>query len=237
MFDTIQLEKERDKYETEISSKQRILKKLNMDLEFAQDEYKKLENSRVKKLLLGLMGKREESLQDAQNEIRKLRGEAINVELAITSAKNRLEYIEEELQKTAEYVEQCVSGLEELDNGDFLKKSFLVSSELPVLCAKISEKNKELKSLLIRAEEIYAYGDVNYDMSGHKYNKRDSTLRNHTLEIKVVVKELIEYLDTYNLLVPEEIQIEFHETWMDDEHYWDGQQLAEDSYSRVKKSG
>lgn len=235
LSDTIQLQKERDEYEAEISSKEKALKKLNMDLEFAEDEYRKLENSAVKKLFLGIMGKREASLQDAQNEIRRLHGEVANIEFTITSARNRIEHIEDELQNREEHVMEGLSILEKTENGDFIKKSFLISKELPVISQKVAEKNKELKKLLERATEIYTYGDIHSDMSGHRYNKRDTTLRNHTLEIKKVVKELITYLDAYNSLVPQEIQIIFREDWMDNEHYWDGQQLAEDSYSRVKK--
>ena len=49
------------------------------------------------------------------------------------------------------------------------------------------------------------------------------------------MRELVEDLDQYNSMAPQEIQVEFREDWMKDEHYWEGQQLAEDSYARVKK--
>ncbi|MBR2044517.1 MAG: hypothetical protein IJ958_00085, partial [Agathobacter sp.] len=50
-----------------------------------------------------------------------------------------------------------------------------------------------------------------------------------------VVKKLISRIDEYNLIVPEGLRIEFREKWMDEEDYWKGQQLAEDSYDRIKK--
>ena len=234
LFDIVQLEKERAEHETEISSKQTTLRMLNLDLEIAQEKYEKIERVGIKRFLLGLMGKRETSLQDAQNEVRKLRGEISNIEFLVSSAKNRIETIEEELQKAREYEEDYVSVLHELGNGVSLKQSFLVVREMPVLCKDIGKNCERLSAELSRAEEIYKYGDIHSDISGHKYNKRDSTLKEHTLKIKESVNELVGSLDAYNSLVPEKIQLEFREPWMDDESYWHGQQIAEDSYERVK---
>ena len=235
LINIIRLGKERTEIETEILSQQANLKKLNLDLEFAQDEYDKLESSGIRKFFLGLTGKLETRLQDAQNEIRKLQGTISNAEFIISSNQHRIENIDNELQNTKEQEEECVSVLRKMENGDFLRQSFAVVRELPVLNQRIAESCKRLSAELSRAEEIYTYGDIHYDLTGHKYDKKDSTLRNHTYTIRDVVDELVGFLDAYNSLTPEEIQIEFREAWMDDKEYWNGQQIAEGSYTRVKK--
>ena len=58
LADIIRLEKEREEYETEILLKEKNLRKLKAELELAETEYNKLENSGLKKLLLGVVGKR-----------------------------------------------------------------------------------------------------------------------------------------------------------------------------------
>ena len=84
LFDVIQLEKERDEFKEEIFVKEKEMKKLNSDLEYAQEEYNKLENSGIQKFFLGITGKREARLQEAQNEIRRIRSEIASVDFAIT---------------------------------------------------------------------------------------------------------------------------------------------------------
>lgn len=235
LFDVIQLEKERDEFKEEIFVKEKEMKKLNSDLEYAQEEYNKLENSGIQKFFLGITGKREARLQEAQNEIRRIRSEIASVDFAITSARNRMDNIADELEETADYVKECISFLAETEDGDKIKSLITVAREIPVICNEISEKMIELKPLLTKAEEIYTYGDINADLSGRRYNRKDSTLRELTWEIAPVVKKLISRIDEYNLIVPEGLRIEFREKWMDEEDYWKGQQLAEDSYDRIKK--
>ena len=147
----IRLEKEQADLETEISSQQKALNKLSFELEFAQDEFEKLENSKAKRFLLGLTGKLETSLQDTQSEIRKLQGAISNAKIIISNAEHRIENIEIELQSTMEYDGEFVSILSESENGNYLIQSFSVVRNLPIL-------NKEAKRRVVKSHrDIYLW--------------------------------------------------------------------------------
>ena len=116
-----------------------------------------------------------------------------------------------------------------------IKWRIIALKELSRMRYAITEDIVQMQAVLKRAEEIWIYGDIKADMSGRRYNSKDSTLRAHTALIKQAVSELIEHITRYNAYAPEEIKIVFHEDWMDDKDYWAGQQLAEDSHDRIKK--
>ena len=230
----IELEKERADLKEQIISLEKNVRKQNALLEMAEENKQRVENSKINLFLLGLTGKKEERLQQEENEVRKARGEANAAQFELDSANSRLQSIAVELNGTEDLVEDYLATLEGED-AKTIKWRIIALKELSSMRYAITEDIVQMQAVLKRAEEIWVYGDIKADMSGRRYNSKDSTLRAHTVLIKQAVSELIEHITRYNAYAPEEIKIVFHEEWMDDKDYWVGQQLAEDSHARIKK--
>lgn len=228
------LEQSRTELVEQLPSLEKEARKYARLLEMAEENKDRLENSRLKMLVLGVLGKKEERLQQEENNVRRARGEANSAQFELDSAKNRIQSIAVELSGTEDLLEEFLSLLEG-EEGNALKWRIIALKELSNMKYAIAEDIVEMKAVLKRAEEIWVYGDIQVDLSGRRYNKKDSTLRAHTAQIKKAVSELIEHITRYNAYAPEEIKIIFHEDWMDNKDYWAGQQLAEDSHDRIKK--
>ena len=131
-------------------------------------------------------------------------------------------------------LEEFLSSLEG-EEGNDIRWRIIALKELSSMQYDIGEDIVEMKALLKKAEDIWVYGDIKADLSGRRYNSKDSTLRAHTALIKRTVSDLLEHIARYNAYAPEEIKITIHEEWMDNKDYWAGQQIAEDSHARIQK--
>ena len=232
IINRIELESKRANLQEQLVALEKNARKTAMLLEGAEEEKQRLENSKLNMLVLGMFGKKEERLQQEEVVVRKARGEANAAQFELDSVKNRIQSIAAELEDTEPVLEEFLISLEE---GDITKETIITLKELSNMRCVISEDIVEMKALLKRAEEIWVYGDVQVDFSGRRYNKKDTTLREHTYLIKKSVNKLIEHITHYNVYAPEEIKINFREEWMEDKDYWERQQLAEDSHERVQK--
>lgn len=228
------LEQSRTELVEQLPSLEKEARKYARLLEMAEENKDRLENSRLKMLVLGVFGKKEERLQQEENNVRRARGEANSAQFELDSAKNRIQSIAVELSGTEDLLEEFLSLLEG-EEGNALRWRIIALKEISNMRCAIGEDIAQMKAVLKKAEEIWVYGDIKADMSGRRYNSKDSTLRAHTALIKKAVSELIEHITRYNAYAPEEIKIIFHEDWMDNKDYWAGQQLAEDSHDRIKK--
>lgn len=234
VIERVQLEQSRTELLEQIPSLEKNAKKIADLLEIAEENKLKLENSKLNLFLLGVLGKKEERLQQEDNNVRRAKADAVAAQFALDSVKNRIESIAVELNGTEDLLEDFLSSLEGED-GNVVRWRIIALKELSDMRYAIDEDIVEMKALLKKAEEIWVYGDIQADLSGRRYNKKDSTLRAHTALIKRAVSDLMEHITRYNAYAPEEIKIIYHEDWMDDKAYWDGQQLAEDSHERIKK--
>ena len=230
----IELEQNRTELLEQLPALEKEAKKSADLLEEAEESKQRLENSKLNMLVLGVFGKKEERLQQEENNLRKAKGEANVAQFELESAKNRIQSIAVELSGTEDLLEEFLSSLEG-EEGNAIKWRIIALKELSNMKYAIAEDITEMKAVLKRAEEIWVYGDIKTDLSGRRYNSKDSTLRAHTALIKKAVSELVEHITRYNAYAPEEIKIISHEAWMDDKDYWAGQQLAEDSHDRIKK--
>lgn len=230
----IELEANRAELYEQIPELEKKMKKTANCVEEAQLNLDNLMNSKARQFVYGLIGQKESRIQQAENELRKARGDLKSVEFELDSIKDRIESIGLELNITESTFDTFMALLEN-EEGEEMQVRLLALKELPNLRHLIREKIVELKQLLKRAEEIWVYGDIQADLSGRRYNKKDTTLREHTIPLKQAISELIALLNQYNTYAPEETKVIFHEDWMDDEKYWDGQQLAEDSHARIQK--
>lgn len=203
-------------------------------LETVEENKQKLENSKIKLFALGILGKKEECLEQAEMDVHKARGEANEAQFELESVQERIRSISAKLSDTKELLEDYFDLLEK-EGDTTIKERILTLNELTNLKSVIEEDIKRMKKLLSRAEEIWIYGDIQADISGKFYNKKDATLREHTYLIKSAVTDFVEHLTRYNAYAPEVIRIAFHEDWMDEKSYWDQQQLASDSHDRIKK--
>jgi len=230
----IELEAERAELYEQVPSVEKKIKQFTYLTDEAQLSLDNLKNSKGRQFIYGLIGQKETRLQEAENELRKVRGDLRAAEFELGSIKDRIESIGLELNITESTFDEFIKLLESEDKED-MKERLLAVKELPNLRHLIREKMVKLKQLLKKAEEIWVYGDIQADLSGRRYNRKDTTLREHTVLLKQAVSELVVLLEQYNSYAPEETKVIFHEDWMNDEKYWDGQQLAEDSHARIQK--
>lgn len=230
----IVLEQSRIELLEQLPSLEKEARKYANLLELAEENKNRLENSKIKMLTLRIFGKQEERLQQEESAVRKARGEANAAQYELDSAKNRIQSIAVELSGTEDLLEEFLSSLEG-EEGNTIRWRIIALKELSNMRCAIAEDITEMKAVLKKAEQIWVYGDIKADMSGRRYNSKDSTLRAHTALIKRAVADLLEHIARYNAYAPEEIKIISHEAWMDDKDYWAGQQLAEDSHARIQK--
>ena len=234
VVERIQLEQSRIELLEQLPSLEKNAKKFANLLEIAEESKQKLEKSKLNQLVLGVFGKKEERLQQEENNVRKARGEANAAQFELDSAKERIHSIAVELSGTEDLLEEFLSSLEG-EEGNDIRWRIIALKELSSMQYAIGEDIVEMKALLKKAEDIWVYGDIKADLSGRRYNSKDSTLRAHTALIKRTVSDLLEHIARYNAYAPEEIKITIHEEWMDNKDYWAGQQIAEDSHARIQK--
>jgi len=234
VVERIQLEQSRMELLEQLPSLEKNAKKFANLLEMAEESKQKLENSKLNQLVLGVFGKKEERLQQEENNVRKARGEANAAQFELDSAKERIHSIAVELSGTEDLLEEFLSSLEG-EEGNDIRWRIIALKELSSMQYAIGEDIVEMKALLKKAEDIWVYGDIKADLSGRRYNSKDSTLRAHTALIKRAVSDLLEHIARYNAYAPEEVKVTIHEEWMDNKDYWAGQQIAEDSHARIQK--
>lgn len=234
IINRIELEAERANLQEQIAPLEKNVRKMTALYEDAEENKRRIEESKIGMLLLGVFGKKEERLQQEDNVVRKARGEVNAAQFELDSVNSRLQSIAIELNSTEDILEEFLATLEG-EEGNAIKWRIIALKELSNMRYAIREDIAEMKTVLKKAEEIWVYGDIKADLSGRRYNSKDSTLRAHTALIKRAVSELVEHITRYNAYAPEEIKIIFHEDWMDNKAYWDGQQLAEDSHARIQK--
>ena len=156
----------------------------------AEENKERVENSKINLFLLGLTGKKEERLQQEENEVRKARGEANAAQFELDSAKNRIQSIAGELSGTEGLLEEFLSSLEG-EEGNAIRWRIIALKEISNMRYAIGEDIAQMKAVLKKAEEIWVYGDMKADMSGRRYNSKDSTLRAHTALIKNAAAALL----------------------------------------------
>jgi len=234
IINRVEIEAERANLQEQLSSLEKNVRKMTALLEEAEENKRRVEDSKISMLLLGVLGKKEERLQQEDNIVRKARGELNAAQFELESTKNRIQSIAVELHGTEDLLEEFLTTLEG-EEGEVIKSRIIALKELSSMRVAISEDIVQMKEVLKKAEEIWVYGDIKADMSGRRFNSKDSTLRAHTVLIKNAVTEIISHLNQYNTYAPEETKIIFHEEWMDNKDYWAGQQLAEDSHERIQK--
>lgn len=234
MLNRIELEAERANLQEQLTVLEKNVKKATALWEQAEEDKCRIENSKLNMFVLSVFGKKEERLQQEEQTVRKAKGELNAAQFELESATNRLQSIAIELNGTEDLLEQFLTSLEGEEAKD-IRWRIIALKELSNMRYLIREDIAELKKALKRAEEIWVYGDIQVDMSGRRYNKKDTTLREHTAVVSRAVNTLIEHITRYNAYAPEEIKIIFREEWMDKEDFWEGQHLAEASHERVKK--
>ncbi|MBQ8518447.1 MAG: hypothetical protein IJ455_02430 [Agathobacter sp.] len=233
MLDKVNLDIEAAELIDEMQAKEKQIKKLCYWAEEMQMQYDDLTNSGMRMFFLGLIGKKEARLQEAENEVRKKQGELSAARFELESLTSRVEDIEQTRTEIESVCNECLKVIEETDDTG-VKNKLLAISELPKLRAEITDCLSEVKPLFTTAYAIYGTRTGRPTSPGTYINK-DSEMRKHSRVIAKGVNHIIELLNTYNLYAPEEIQIEFHAKWMEKEGYWEEQQMAYDTMERIKK--
>lgn len=234
ILERVNIEIERTDLQESIALLEKQIKRLSGDIEDAQSEYDNLSDSGMKGFFLGLTGKKETRLQEMQNNIRKLRSELVSAEFEVNSAKARIEEIVKEVKNTQESFQECMM-LYEKENGVEAIKELRTILELPTICKEIEKIFPEIKPLVTNAADIMSvrYGTTVYTSAG-VFNK-EAEMRKCFHKMRDLVKPLIEYLNDYNTLVPEALQIDYRAKWMDDEDFWVNLVMAADIYDRITK--
>ncbi|MBR4027753.1 MAG: hypothetical protein IKJ01_09450 [Lachnospiraceae bacterium] len=229
----MEVEQKREELRLQVNKIEEKIQKLTNDLQKAKLHYDSLENSSIKKLLLGITGKREEQLQKAQNEIRIIQGQITSIEFECNSMKNEVETLTIQLNETADCVDEYIYTFGDTEEEEVIKQAILAINKIPNLRYEIEQQIPKIKRLLEKSEQIYVYGDLQTDAFGRSYNRKDTTLRELARTVQKETDILLQLLAEYNSVTSENIRIGLHEDWMDDSTYWENCQLAQDCYERI----
>lgn len=229
VLDRIALENERAELIEQIPIVETNVKKLEKEMENAQLSKENLENARLKLFFLGCIGKKEERLQQKENEVRKIRGEYTAVAYGLNAMKNRVVSIAVELNGTEDLLLEFLDTLEG-ETGEEIKHCIITLEEIADCRSRIETSMLEIKPYFRKVEEILESGISNDAES----KKADASLHNHIRDIKQILSELIQTLEKYNAVVPEEIKIIYSESWMKEEHYWEEEGVVRDWRNKVK---
>lgn len=237
MLDRINLAIEEAQLSDEIQTKKKQMKKLEYWVDELQMQYDDLANSGMRQFFLGLIGKKEERLQDAQNEVRMKVAELSSVKFELESLQSKVEDIQQTKNEIESTCNTCLEVIAETD-GDEMKSKLLSITEVSKVYADITDSLAEAKPLFATAYDIYAAPRTSRTITGGSsvsafYNK-DYELKKQSRLIEKKINQIIELLNTYNLYVPDEIKIEFHSKWMEKENYWENQQMDYDTMERIK---
>ena len=236
MLDRVNLAIEEAQLREEIQASQKQIKKLEYWAEELQMQYDDLKNSGMRQFFLGLIGKKEERLQEAENEVRKKNAELSSAKFELQSQQSRLEEIEQTTKEIESTCDTCLDVIAETDGAD-IRTKLLAISDLPEICAEISDQLAEVKSLFATAYDIFSIQRTRTTTitSPGTYLNKDTMMRRHSKLIEDGVNRIIDLLNQYNQYAPEEIKIEFHSKWMETENYWEEQMMAYDTMERIKK--
>ena len=234
MLDRVHLATEEAQLNDEIREKEKQVKKLVNIAEEKQKEQNSLENSGMRQFFLGLMGKKEQYLQDAQNEVRRSNSELSAAKFELESLQKKSEEIRQTIQETESVCHDCVKIIAE-DGGQDIRMKLLAITEVPNLCATISEKMAAMNPHFNNSYAIWRVGEPTASAFDGNANNRSKAMRKHCKLIENGVNEIIELLNTYNSYVPDEIKIEFHDKWMDNEKFWTEQDMPENSLDICRK--
>ena len=232
MLNRINLSIEESQILGEIREKEKLVKKLTNILEEKQENQYSLENNKVRQLVLVLMGKKQEYLQDAQNEVRRSNSELLSAQFELESLHKKLEEIQQSIEEMAEVNAECLNVIAE--DGQDIKLKLLAVNEVPGLCYFISEKMSAMKPHFDNSYAIWKVGDPTSSCMDGNASNRSRAMRNHCKVIENGVNEIIELLNTYNLYVPDEIKVDFHDKWLENDSYWDNQPLPDTSLELIR---
>lgn len=229
----IELEIERATLQEQIILLEKNVNKMENILENAEESKHSLENSSFNMFLFGIFKKKEERLEQEEIKVRRAREDFNFAQFELDSAKERLLSVIAEIDNSEDKLQELLNLLENEDK--VIKENVVALKEISNMRYLITEDIANMKAVLKRAEEIWVYGDIHVDFTGTRYNKRDSTLRDHTILIEREISNLIEHMERYNTYAPDEIKLDYHEGWMDNKAYWEGQEVAVDSHGRIKR--
>lgn len=213
----------------ELNSKELEKNQLKSALTEVDNKIEELNSSSLKNILLSLTHKKEATLQELEDELSALNSKLVIAEYEETSLKAKLDTISKENEEI--YIQLLANP----DITNEIKNKLITFHNFPTLCESITNKLKELKKFCSLADDIYYYGDIHYDKMGHKYNKKEITLKEYANSIKNNSNELVKLLNQYNTIVPSDKTISLNEEWMDNPTYWNNQQIASDSYNRISE--
>lgn len=234
LIDIVQLSIEESQLIDEIREKEKLIKTLTNSLEEKQAEQYSLENNKVRQMVLVLMGKKEEYLQDAQNEVRRCNSELLSAQFELESLHKKSEEIQQTTKEMETVCQECMKVIGE-ESGQEIRTKFLAIMEVPQLCATISEKMSALKIQLNKSYSIWQVGEPTASCLDGNASNRGRAMRKHSKVIENGVNEVVGLLNTYNLYVPDEIKVDFHDKWLEDDTYWDNQPLPDTSLQLIRK--
>ena len=218
-------------------------KQLKAHLDYAQAEIVKLEKNGVKGLLLQILGKREEALEEAQVSCRKIYSELQAAELQSASMQDQMQELRNEWKAKEALEEAYYSALEQhlQENSQAIPSTFLENrrkaqqlSQAAELLERMRAERNALEPLLTKVENAYWHGDIRTDLSGNRYNSRLGALKTALEPFLAAFPCLLRLIAEYNALVPPNLAVDLSDSWVVKQDYWDHPQMPEDLYQRFE---
>lgn len=213
---------------TQIKTGKLEVGKLTHTFHLREEEADSLTGFSIQGLFLGLTGKKEERLAEAQKKLRSAKLAVDQAQVDLDSLQQRLLTLEQELQDTAPEEDTYEQEITRLVSDQLPASLTSAQSQMKQITqihtalTPAKEKTTELKELLKHAEYIFQVGDIQVDYTGRRYNNRFHTMQEHSYPSQKCLTELLTLLQQYNQHITEISSIpaiELTDAWATDPNY------------------
>jgi len=230
------LEEEYAELVPQLSPLQRDIQRLKVEANNKQLDADQLTKPGLRNLVLGWTGKKEAALTNAIREARTAREHLNTAEYRLETLRSRTAAIRQELDATADAEKQFLRQWEQQTGRSHTEAQALLQQleQSTALLTRLPEEVNTLKSLLSVVERYYVTGDIQTDLTGHRYDNKFRTMKAHCPPCQDALTALLATLSTYTDFFDIHLQAVVSGPWTDQTDYLTTQSFdAKELYERV----
>ena len=230
------LEEEYAELVSQLRPLERDVQKLKVETNNKQLDADQLTRPGLRNLVLGWTGKKEAALTNAIREARTAREHLNTAEYRLETLRSRTAAIRQELDATADTEEQFLRQWEQQAGHSHTEARALLQQlkQSTVLLTRLPEEVDTLKSLLSVVERYYVTGDIQTDLTGHRYDNKFRTMKAHCPPCQDALTALLATLSTYTDFFDIHLQAVASGPWTNQTDYLTAQSFdAKELFERV----
>ena len=215
---------------------ERDIQKLKVEANNKQLDADQLTRPGLRNRVLGWTGKKEAALTNAIREARTAREHLNAAEYRLETLRSRTTTIRQELDATADTEEQFLRQWEQQAGHSHTEARALLQQlkQSTELLTRLPEEVDTLKSLLSVVERYYVTGDIQTDLTGHRYDNKFRTMKAHCPPCQDALTALLATLSTYTDFFDIHLQAVASGPWTNQTDYLTAQSFdAKELFERV----